>query len=199
MVNKGKLIVFEGIDGSGKSTLCKGVFKYLDSKGIACISTFEPTNGRWGKLLRKSFSGQRLNPKEELELFIRDREEHVKDIIIPSMLEGKTVLCDRYYLSTIAYQGARGIDINTIKEKNEEFAPLPDVAFILQIDVNKALKRISEKRGDRPNSFEEYEYLKRVSEIFDSLDMPCIKRLDASLPKEVLLKEVVNIIDNLDC
>ncbi len=196
---KGKLIVFEGIDGSGKTTLCREVFKVLVSQGKSCISTFEPTNGKWGKLLRKSFSAKRLNPKEELELFIKDRKEHVKELIIPSMVEGKIVLCDRYYLSTMAYQGARGIDVYKIKKENEAFAPLPNMAFILHIDVREALRRISEKRGDKLNSFERYDYLRRVAEIFDSFNFPWIKRLDASLPKEILVKKVINIIDKLDC
>jgi len=78
---KGKLVVFEGIDGTGKTSLCHEVFNYLNSRGVSCISTFEPTYGKWGKILRDSFSHKRLSPKEELELFIKDRREHVSQTI----------------------------------------------------------------------------------------------------------------------
>jgi len=196
---RGKLVVFEGIDGTGKTSLCNEVFNYLNSRGISCISTFEPTYGKWGKILRDSFSHKRLSPKEELELFIKDRKEHVSQIILPAILKGKIVLCDRYYLSTMAYQGARGFDVEEIKRQNEEFAPIPDVAFVLQLDVDKALHRISEKRGDKLNSFENREYLKKVATFFDSFNWPWIEKLDASKNKKFLISKVIDVIDKLDC
>ncbi len=199
MADRGKLIVFEGIDGVGKSTLCAKVYNHFLSKGIPCILTFEPTNGKWGRLLRSSFSGNRLSPKEELGLFIKDRREHVEKVINPAIEQGKIVICDRYYLSTMAYQGARGFDIEDIRKKNEQFAPLPDVAFILQLTVEEAIERISKKRGDRLNSFENYEYLKKVADVFNTFDFPWVKKLDASLSLDTLFKQVIDIINNLDC
>jgi len=195
---RGLLIVVEGIDGTGKSTLAKGLAQALQAMGWDVVLTFEPTFGPYGKRLRESFKGERrLSPEEELRLFTQDRMEHVKKLIVPSLAQGKIVISDRYYISTMAYQGARGLDPEKIREENESFAPPPDLAILLCLEPEEALQRITQKRGDVPNSFESLEYLERVKGVFDSLDLPFLKRLDASSPKDVLLSQALDLVTPL--
>src|SRR5690348_11605062 len=101
----GFFIVLEGIDGSGKSTQVKAIAAALRERGYEVVTTKEPTDNKWGKILRNSASTGRLSAEEELETFIKDRKEHVEILIRPSLDAGKVVITDRYYFSTAAYQG----------------------------------------------------------------------------------------------
>ncbi len=195
---RGLFIVIEGIDGTGKSTLSVALQQELMLRGVDCLCTFEPSDGVWGKRLRESFSSsERLLPHQELELFIKDRQDHVKNTLIPAIEAGKVVVCDRYYFSTMAYQGARGMDMEKIRRQNQEFAPVPDVVFLLELPVDQALDRITGGRGEKLNSFEKEEYLRKVAENFNSLKDEYIVRIDASRPQDELLLEAMRHIKPL--
>jgi len=161
-------IVIEGIDGTGKSTQAKRLADHLTSQGKTVILSREPTDGPWGTLLRNSASTGRLSPEEELETFLKDRRQHVEEKIAPALAAGHTVILDRYYFSTMAYQGARGFDPQEIRRKNEAFAPIPDLLLILDLDVDTAIERIG-VRGDTANEFEQRANLARCREIFLTL------------------------------
>ncbi len=194
---RGRLLVIEGIDGTGKTTFSRNLYDRLQKMGIPVILTFEPTMGTYGRRLRDSFSRtSRLDPKDELELFLKDRKEHVSTLIRPALKQGKFIVCDRYYFSTIAYQGARGIDPGHIREINEAVAPVPDVVFLLELAPEKALCRIRHGRNQIPNNFEELDYLRKVDAIFHLLKEPFIVRLDASQPPERLVDEAIKRISN---
>lgn len=194
-MKKGFFIVFEGIDGSGKTTLAKRVVQKLLADGFEAIFTYEPTNGKWGKKLRKSFTAhKRLSSEEELELFLKDRKDHIEQIIQPALKNGITVVCDRYYYSTMAYQGARGIDPKMIEKMNKEFAIEPDFVFILEIPPEKALNRIVKGRKEPLNNFEKLEYLKKVNKIFKGLKGNHIFHINGDQPLESCLKKVFTIL-----
>lgn len=194
----GFFVVVEGIDGTGKTTLARNIYLRLKNKGFPAIFTFEPTDGPWGKKLRRSFSAPgRLTPQEELELFLKDRKEHVEKIIRPSLEQEKIVVCDRYYFSTMAYQGARGLDPEAIRKTNEKFAPMPDLVLLLELDPEAAIKRIRESRGEVPDNFEQLEYLKKVAGVFKNLSDPFVARIDAGLPPEKLLNSAWDRISDL--
>lgn len=179
----GKLIVIEGIDGTGKSTQAQRLGAWLTTLGREVILSREPTNGPWGKKLRDSMTTGRLAPEDEMECFLNDRREHVRDLIAPSLAAGKIVILDRYYFSNMAYQGARGFDPQDIRRENEAFAPVPDLLLIMDLSVGAALARIG-ARGDIANEFEKRENLVRCREIFLSLQHEPFARLissDASL------------------
>src|SRR4051812_1992705 len=106
----GWLIVVEGIDGSGKSTLVSQIAGHCRTLGLGCVTGSEPTRGPWGAQLRRSMIEGRLSLEEELDLFLKDRAEHVETVIRPALQRGDVVVLDRYYFSTAAYQGARGAD-----------------------------------------------------------------------------------------
>lgn len=164
----GLFIVIEGIDGTGKSTQVRRLGEWLTRQGREVVLSREPTDGPWGRKLRESASTARLSPGDELECFLNDRRQHVEELIKPSLAAGKVVILDRYYFSTMAYQGARGFDPGEIRRRNEAFAPVPDLLLILDLDVNAALERIG-GRGDTANEFEKRENLERCREIFLSL------------------------------
>lgn len=173
-------IVIEGIDGTGKSTQAKRLAEYFTAMGRTVMLSREPTDGPWGTLLRSSANTGRLSPKEELETFLKDRQQHVEEKIAPALAAGHVVILDRYYFSTMAYQGARGFDSRKIREDNEAFAPVPDRLLILDLDVDAALSRIG-SRGDTANEFEQRGNLERCRAIFLSLrDEPFARLIDAN-------------------
>lgn len=158
---------------------------HCEARGLATVQSAEPTRGPWGMKLRESMAGARLPLAEELGLFIKDRQQHVRDLIAPSLQAGGVVLLDRYYFSTAAYQGARGADPPAVLAENERFAPVPDLVLLLDFDPAGGIGRIR-ARGDAPNSFEEVEQLRAVREIFLALRRECIRVVDASAaPEEV--------------
>lgn len=165
---KGIFIAIEGIDGTGKSTQAKRLGQWFETRGREVVLSREPTDGPWGKQLRESASTGRLSPEDELQYFLNDRRQHVDELITPSLATGKVVILDRYYFSTMAYQGARGFDPAEIRRRNESFAPQPDLLIILDLDVDTARQRIG-SRGDTANEFEKRESLQRCRDIFLTL------------------------------
>ena len=164
----GLLVVFEGIDGTGKSTQSKHLGEWFTAQGREVVLSHEPTAGPWGKKLRESAATGRLSAEDELAYFLKDRSQHVEELIAPALAAGKVVILDRYYFSTMAYQGSRGFDPEEIRKKNEVFAPVPDLLLIMDLDVDSSLERIR-ARGDVANEFEKRENLDRCREIFLSL------------------------------
>ncbi len=181
---KGFLIALEGVDGSGKSTQAKLLAASLEKDGHQVVLTREPTNGPAGQKLQSYLLGpsRHLSPEAELELFIADRREHVAQIIKPSLGRGKIVITDRYYYSSVAYQGALGLDPNDILAANEAFAPGPDLVFILELPVTEALARLAKKGKAARQVSESFPYLKQVEAVYASLKGPRFRRLDASGP-----------------
>ena len=179
-MNPGLLIVLEGIDGTGKSTQARRLGEWFEKQGREVVLSREPTDGPWGRKLRESAATGRLSPQEELEYFLNDRRQHVQEKIMPALAAGKVVILDRYYFSTMAYQGARGFDPLEIRRLNEAFAPAPDLLLILDLDVDTAHDRIGH-RGDATNEFEKHESLVRCREIFLSLrDEPFARIIDSN-------------------
>jgi len=178
---RGWLIVFEGIDGTGKSTQCMQMEAYLNKLEIPVTRLREPTDGIWGQKIRKILSEGRgdLTREEELSWFIKDRQEDVVKNILPALNLNKVVLMDRYYYSTAAYQGALGLDPKNILRENEDFAPIPDRAYIFTAPPEECLARIESSRESH-SSFEKLDYLNQVQKIFDSFDGNNIKRIKSS-------------------
>ena len=186
----GFLIAIEGIDGAGKTTQAHFVQSALKDRNLTVIRTKEPTTGQWGQVLRDSALTGRLSLEEEVDTFIKDRRQHVEEVIQPALREGYVVIVDRYYFSTAAYQGARGVDPEELIRRNEEFAPEPDLLVLLDVEPNVGLKRIK-TRGDRANHFEKTDTLTKAREIFLSIDKPYLYRLNATESAEHLRDKIV--------
>lgn len=189
--HSGLFIIFEGTDGTGKSTQLQLLATELRKRGYEVEATREPTDGKYGKQIRALYNNRgSCTPEEELELFILDRKDHVESLIIPAMQQGKIVLCDRYVLSTVAYQGAIGFDPDDIYRKNG-FAPEPDIAFVFELSVSSCLERITANRGDQPNEFEQVQNLSKVASIFSAMRYPYICRIDAAGSIEHINQELL--------
>ncbi len=179
-MKKGLLIAFEGIDGTGKSTQLPRLAEYLRERGWEVVETREPTDGPHGQVIRSLYTNRgQVSLEEELELFIRDRRQHVEECILPSLVQGKIVLTDRYYFSTAAYQGAAGCDPTEIFDRNA-FAPEPDMVILLTMSPQDSITRIRELRAEELNDFEQYDQLKKVAGHFDSFKHSCIVRINAT-------------------
>ncbi|MCW1885770.1 dTMP kinase [Luteolibacter flavescens] len=192
----GLFIVLEGIDGTGKSTQTKQLAEWLRAQGREVIASREPTDGPWGAKIRATAATGRLSAEEELEYFLKDRREHVETLIAPALAEGKVVILDRYYFSTMAYQGSRGVDPAEIRRQNEAFAPVPDLLFILDLDVETALTRIG-SRGDTANEFEKHDSLAKCREIFLGLSgEPFVHIIPSGESPEAVQERIRGVVDS---
>ncbi len=192
-MQKGILIVFEGIDGSGKSTQAEILLEKLQEEDFDAVYFREPSKGKWGrKIKKKALHPDSLSPEEELDLFQKDRRENVEKNLKPALKKKRIVILDRYYYSTIAYQGAKGIDEKLIRRMNEEFVVEPDLVFIFDIDPKKGLERI-ENRKKKDKLFEREDYLVKVREIFRSFKGEKFVHIDALKSKEEISKEIQEI------
>ena len=188
------LIVIEGIDGTGKSTQARLLTGALRERGHRVIQSREPTDGPYGRRLRHSATSGRLSPEEELQLFHQDRREHVETLIEPALEAGEIVILDRYYFSTMAYQGVRGFDPTEIRRINEEFAPPPGLLFILELPVDLALARVGGRDGEA-NEFEQREALQLCSDIFAGIRDPFVRRIDATRRIEEMHAEILAAVE----
>ncbi|GJL79828.1 MAG: thymidylate kinase [Nitrospinaceae bacterium] len=197
-LNRGYLIVFEGIDGTGKSTHCRLLADYLKSSGFPVLRLFEPTQGPWGMKIRKLLTEGRgdVSPEEELRWFINDRKEDVEKNIRPGLDQKKIIILDRYYYSTAAYQGALGFDPEQILRENEAFAPKPDLVFLFVASPEQCLERIQKSRSEK-TSFEKLDYLQKVQQIFDSFSDPVIRRIDTEPPPDEVHAKLRTEVDAL--
>lgn len=158
---KGKLIVFEGTDGSGKSTQLKLLAKYLKQKGVETYSTCEPTDSPFGATLRACLTGRiETNEHTIAALFAADRIDHIFNAVngIKCKLEkGITVLCDRFYLSSLAYNGGivSGDWVYALNRPAME-AVRPDLTLFLDLNVEESMGRVG-RRGET----ERYETVER--------------------------------------
>jgi len=194
-VNRGRLVVFEGVDGSGKSTQLRRLAETLRARGVDPLVTKEPTDGEWGRRIRAmARSGERVAREEELRWFIEDRREHVATELAPALAAGRMVLCDRYYLSTVAYQGARGFDPATLLADAEAEFPHPDLALLFVVDPAAGLARVAARGGVAEPAFEDGAYLKRVAAVFAAIDRPYIARIDAAGDADAIAAAVDRVV-----
>jgi len=192
-MGRGLLIAIEGIDGSGKTTNASELFSYLKNLGYPVLLLKEPSDSIYGQKIRSS--EKRLPVEEELKLFLLDREIDVRERIVPALEEGKIVIMDRYYYSNIAYQSARGIEAEKIRELNERFAPKPDLVIILDVSPEIALERI--KVRGKTTAFEEKEYLERVRENFLKIADERTIVVNAERPLEEVREEIFYAVRRL--
>ncbi len=183
-------IVLEGIDGTGKTTAASAIKEHLESKGHKVMVTAEPTKGMIGKMVAETDD---LSPETEALLFTADRACHTKEIS-DLISNGTSVISDRYYVSTLAYQSAAGMDEDWLRALNSKIIREPDVTLILDMDPELSLKRV-DSRGEK-SRFEKLEYQRKVRDAYlriaEEKDYPII---DASASKEKVAASIINEID----
>ena len=150
-MERGKFIVFEGIDGSGKSTQINLLAEALKKRGFPCRTTLEPTFGMVGSVLHDILSGKiSADPKVTASLFVADRLDHIlnqTDGVLKSIENGETVICDRYYFSSYAYQSV-DVPRDWVISANRMAAEAlrPDATIFIDISAETAMDRISKNR-----------------------------------------------------
>ncbi len=195
MASTGWFIVFEGVDGSGKSTQIELLDMKLRDQGIDHVLEREPSDGSIGRFIRQyAEAGDRyLQPETEALLFTADRFEHSKRIA-QTLDQGISVICDRYYHSTLAYQGAAGVPVAWLKDL-QKFTLKPDLVILLDVDPGKSLMRVS---GRTLTIFESRDYLSRVRDLYlDFSHDGEMKIVDTSKPVDEVEAEVERLVEKL--
>ncbi len=182
----------------------KNAKRFLVHKKYRILTTREPTSGKYGEKIRQMLRKEkdpRVSSGKLMELFIKDRNWHLKNTIIPFLKnsgkgELNIVLCDRYYYSTMAFQGAQGVNIQEIIAKNRPFLK-PDIAFILDVEPSIALQRIEYRKKEK---FEQLDFMKKIRQNFLSLPKLLkdnIKIIDSNKKLENVFADVKKELDNL--
>lgn len=204
-MEKGKFIVFEGIDGSGKSTQIKLLSKYLTAKGIPCYVTCEPTDSPFGSLIHQCMTGRvETDDKTIAGLFVADRLDHLynkKNGILQKINEGVTVLSDRYYFSSYAYHGAF-MSMDWVIEANRLSAEAlkPDINIFIDVEPEVSVERLK-SRGTMER-YEKLESMKKIRqkyfEAFELLkDKEKIAIVKSNSDLKVTERSVRDIVDEL--
>lgn len=195
----GVFIVFEGIDGAGKSTQCQRVAEELDARGMDVEVTAEPTHTGIGAFIRSGAAG-RISQRTEALLFVADRNDHT-ECIMRDVASGKAVICDRYFASTVAYQSAKldgdSTDRDWLIGINSDFTSKPDATILLDIDPRAGMSRV-DSRGEEVSKFENLAFLEQVRANYLSLAREYgFHVVDASRPADEVFADVMAIIDGL--
>jgi dTMP kinase len=152
-IRRGRFVVLEGLDGAGTTTQAKALATALEEDGLKVFRTFEPSDGPVGVLLRQALTGRvglphgegPLSPETLALLFAADRVDHIHAQVLPALARGEWVLCDRYVLSSLAYQGS-SVPMAWVDALNTR-ALKPDLTLFLEVDVRTAAKRRSVRGG----------------------------------------------------
>lgn len=195
-MNRGMLVVFEGLDGCGKSTQLRRAAEALRARGIELLVTREPTEGVWGQRIRAmARSGERVAVEVELMWFFEDRRRHMREVVRPALEQGKVVLSDRSYISSVAYQGARGLDpVKILADSEAEFVR-PDLVLLFEISAKEGLARVAARGEASEPVFENLSFLKRVEAIFEGLEVDGLVRIDATRSEDEIAADVLAALD----
>lgn len=205
-VKRGKFIVFEGLDGSGKGTQIRLIEKKLLEAGRDVTLTAEPTETALGGMIRDALAGNHTRtPSELAALFLADRVQHNTDTkkgILSLLNAGKDVICDRYYFSSFAYQGI-DVGLDWVMKMNLDCPDIlkPDVCIFLDVDPDVCMQRIDSSRAFT-EIYEKASTLKRIRsrffEVFERLkDVENIKIIDASRTPEEIADDIEKIVLSL--
>ncbi len=191
-------VTFEGGEGAGKTTLINSLQAFLQKEGREVVVTREPGSTSLGEAIRDLLLNQAIKPTQlsEVLLFLAARAQHIEEVITPSLLAGKIVLCDRFNDSTIAYQGAaRGLGEERISKWCEEVCGKlkPDLTFFLDLDPKIGFERVrkASRALDRMEK-ERIEFHQKVRSAFLQIAERETQRvviLEASQPAESVLAQ----------
>ena len=192
MTKKGFFICIEGLDGSGKTTHAHRLVQNLQKKGFYAVYTTEPSEGEIGEFIRSSvLQGKNRVPKVvEAVLFAADRVEHMEKDVKPALRDGKVVVSDRCVYSSLAYQGAAGLDLEWIEEINS-FALPADLALYIDVPPEVVVKRIRRKKS----VMETLETQRRVKQVYMKfVDNGKLVPIDGDRKKNEVEQNILNVI-----
>jgi len=192
MKGKGLFICVEGLDGCGKTTQTKLLVRKLRKMDWNAVYTAEPSRGKIGKFIQKyCLQGEkRTFPIVEALLFAADRFEHVEREVIPALNEGKIVVSDRYVYSSLAYQGATGLDLKWIEMINEH-AIRPDLAIFVDVEPEAVIKRLKPKKSVMENLGTQ----RKVREVYVKfVEKGKLVRIDGNKSKKEVADDVLKVV-----
>ena len=191
-MKKGVFVCIEGLDGSGKTTHAHRLVRNLQKRGFDAVYTTEPGRGELGKFIRTSVlqEKKRVPGVVEAVLFAVDRVEHMEKDVKPALMEGKVVVSDRCVYSSLAYQGAAGLDLEWIEEINR-FALQPDLALYIDVPPEVVVKRIKRKKS----VMERLETQRRVKEVYMKfVDNGMLTPIDGDRRKSEVEQNILKVI-----
>ena len=194
MKKKGLFICIEGLDGSGKTTHAHRIVRNLQKQGFDAVNTTEPSLGELGKFIRKTvLQGKKRVPRVvEALLFAVDRVEHVEKDVKPALEEGKIVISDRCVYSSLAYQGAAGLDLEWIEEINRMALP-PDLGIYIDVPPEVVVERIKRKKS----VMERLETQRKVQEVYMKyVENGKLVAVDGDKRKAEVTKNILTVILN---
>jgi len=192
MKGKGIFICVEGLDGCGKTTQTKLLVERLKKKGYDAIYTAEPGRGKIGEFIKKyCLHGEtRVSSIVEALLFAADRFEHVEKEVIPALSEGKLVVSDRYAYSSLAYQGAAGLDLEWIGKINEH-AIRPDLAIFIDVEPETVIQRLKPRRSIMEN----LETQRKVREVYMKfVEKEELAKIDGNKSKQEVADDILTVV-----
>ncbi|MCL2605333.1 MAG: dTMP kinase [Defluviitaleaceae bacterium] len=194
-----KFVVFEGLEGSGKSTQLRLLAEKLETLGVPHITTRQPSDNPIGKLMRTATDGFTKMENETMALLVAaDRYQHVYDVVMPALEEGKAVLCDRYYYSSFACQGIDpGVYARVAAYNGLAMAYCkPDLTFFLDTDPKECMRRITANRdyGGLYDSLTQLtEMRERYMAIFEQLkESDPVVVIDGGADEETIAAQIRN-------
>jgi len=191
MGSKGVFVCIEGLDGCGKTTQAKLLVDKL-SRSRDAFYTAEPTSGRIGKLIKKHclHGEKRCSGVVEALLFAADRFEHVESVVLPALKKGKIVVSDRYVYSSLAYQGATGVDLGWIERINER-AVRPDLAVFIDVEPETVVQRLK----PRKSVMENLETQRKVREVYvEFVEKGELVRVDGNKSQKEVAGDIASVI-----
>ncbi len=189
-------IVFEGLDGSGQSTQAKLLENYLKKKKFPVVLTKEPTlDSQAGRKIKEILDEkEKIGPDKLQKLFTRDRQEHLKNLIIPALKKRKMVISDRYFFSSFAF-GSIDLDLKWLIGLNKKFL-MPDITFILGVRPKICIERIK-NRGKKITLFEKLKKLEKVWENYKTFPkkFPNVYMVNGEKTQSMVFEQVKKILD----
>lgn len=192
MKKRGTFICIEGLDGCGKTTQARLLVRRLKRKGYDAVYTAEPSRGKIGQFIKKHFlhGKKRGSVIVEALLFAADRFEHVKEEVIPALDAGKVLVSDRYVYSSLAYQGATGLDLEWITKINEH-ACRPDLAVFIDVEPGMVVKRLKTKKSVMEN----LETQRKVREVYEKfVERGELFKIDGSGSKQKVAEDILKVV-----
>lgn len=198
-----RYIVFEGIDGAGKTTQASLLRERLRALDCTAISLTEPTYGKYGRMVREHMTkGDDISVERQRELFTLDRRQHVEQKIKPLLQfvrqnDSFVIIQHRYYLSAPAYQADGEAEMLALLREQQSFAPKPDIVFLLDLPPELAMDRLKERVGGK-SLFEKPATLKKVRDRYLFLvneGSEHIEIIDAVAAKDEVSESVLSILN----
>lgn len=193
MVGRGIFICIEGLDGCGKTTQAKLLVKKLKKRHDA-VYTAEPSRGQMGRFIKKHYlhADSRGSAVTEALLFAADRVEHLKSEVLPALEKGKIVVSDRYVFSSLAYQGAAGLDLKWIEEVNKH-AVRPDLALFIDVDPKTVTGRLKRKKSVMEN----LETQLKVREVYlKYVENGVLLRIEGNKSRREVTEEIWRVVND---